>query len=308
MHSAYCSFASTPAGVGLPRSSGGDVAQTAPSVLSKIEISMRIFLHRLPVATAAGLLLLGLAPPTLAQDDDRSFRPLLGVAGMYRPEFRGSADYEFQPLPFVGFQYERWGRTLSMEGTDLKLNLLGDGQFAAGPVLGWRSGRDDDVDNDVVRLLPSIDGTVEGGAFASFSWDVGPGRIGAGANILADLGGVDGGFTVTGDVSWAAPISERLSYSIGANIVWADEEYMQTYYGVTAAGATASGLAAYQADSGGESVGLSASARYQLNDRWGVALLASYDRLLDQAADTPIVTQEGSENQARVGFAVYRAF
>lgn len=266
-------------------------------------------LYRRPAATAAGLLLLGLSSPAFAQDGEGGgVRPLLGVAGIYRPDFRGSADYEFQPLPFVGFEYERWGRTLSVEGTDLKLNLLGDGRFEAGPVLGWRSGRDDDIDNDVVRLLPSIDGTVEGGAFAGVRWDVGPGRIGAGAKVLADLGGVDGGFTVTGDVSWAAPISERLSYSIGANIVWADEEYMQTYYGVTAAGATASGLAPYQPDSGVESIGLSVSARYQLNNRWGVALLASYDRLMDQAADTPIVTQEGSENQARVGFAVFRAF
>ena len=266
-------------------------------------------LSRRPAATAASLLLLGLASPGLAQDGDSGgLRPLLGVAGMYRPEFRGSNDYEFQPLPFVGFQYERWGRTLSVEGTDLKLDLLGAGRFQAGPILGWRSGRDDDIQNAVVRLLPSIDSALEGGAFASASWDVGQGRIGAGTKVLADLGGVDGGYTVSADVSWSAPVNERLSYSVGANIVWADEEYMQTYYGVTGAGAAASGLAAYQADSGIESVGLSASARYQLNDRWGVALLASYDRLLDQAADTPIVTQEGSENQARVGFALYRAF
>ncbi|QDH73480.1 MipA/OmpV family protein [Brevundimonas sp. M20] len=278
-----------------------------PNVLN--EIAMFLSLPRLTTATAAGLLVLALAPSAFAQDgEDDGFHPLVGVAGLYRPQFRGSDDYEFQPLPFIGFQYELGGRTLSMEGLDLKLDLLSGDRFQAGPILGWRSGRDDDIDNAVVRLLPSIDGTVEGGVFANIGWNVGSGRIGAGAKVLADLGGVDGGYTVTADLSWAAPVSDRLSYSVGANIVWADEDYMQTYYGVTAVGAAASGLAAYRADSGVESVGLSASARYQLNARWGIALLASYDRLLDQAADTPIVTQEGSENQARVGFAVYRAF
>ncbi|KFC62013.1 putative MltA-interacting MipA family protein [Devosia sp. LC5] len=264
---------------------------------------------QLAVANFAGLAAFAAGAPAVAQrQPDEAFHPLIGVAGVHRPEFRGSDDYEVQPLPFVGFQYRRGDMTLSMEGTELELDLIGSDRFKAGPIVGYRWGRDDDIENDVVRLLPTIDDTVEGGVFAEMTWVVGQGRVGAGVKVLADLGDAYGGYNVTADVSWSARATDRLSYGVGANVVWADRNYMETYFGVDDLGAAASGLAAYRPDAGIESVGLSANIRYRLSGRWGVAMFASYDRLLDQAADTPIVTEEGSENQARMGFAVYRAF
>lgn len=268
---------------------------------------MSQFKASLLIAAIAGASLT--AHTAVAQDQPaQGFRPLLGVAGVYRPEFRGSEDYEFQPLPFVGFRYGRGGTTVSMDGSDVKLDLLGSDRFEAGPVIGYRSGRDDDIDNTVVRLLPQIDGAVEGGVFAAMTREVGAGRVGAGVKVLADLSDTYGGYTVGLETSWSAPVSARFSYSVGANIVWADESYMDTYFGVDNVGAAASGLDAFQPEAGLESAGVSASLRYQLTDQWGMALIASYDRLLGDAADTPIVTEQGSENQAQVGFAVYRAF
>lgn len=249
------------------------------------------------------------AQTAAAQDrPEQGFHPLVGAAGVYRPEYRGAEDYEFQPLPFIGFRYGRGGVSLSMDGSDLKLDLAGSDRFDAGPVLGYRAGRDDDISNAVIHLLPTIDDAVEGGAFAAVNWQVGGGRLTTGVEVLADLGDAHGGYTVALETAWSARVSDRVSYGLGANVVWADESYMQAYFGVDGAGSAASGLAAFQPEAGVESVGLSANLRYRLTEDWGVAIFASYDRLLDEAADTPIVAQEGSENQAMVGFAVYRAF
>ncbi|AQR63056.1 hypothetical protein BZG35_16365 [Brevundimonas sp. LM2] len=273
---------------------------------------MRSSISSLGASVALGALLI--AHPVFAQDrpeadrPEQGFHPILGVAGLYRPEFRGSDDYEFQPRPFVGFRYGLGGTTLSMQGADFELDLVPNGRFEAGPVIGYRSGRDDDISNEIVRLLPTIDGALEGGAFAKMNWEVGGGTIAAGVKFMADLGDAHEGYSVGLDTSYSAPITERLSYSVGANIVWADDSYMQTYFGVDAAGAVASGLTPFQAEAGLESAGLSANLRYQLNERWGMALFASYDRLLGDAADTPIVTEQGSENQMQVGFAIFRAF
>lgn len=261
------------------------------------------------IAILFALAACGAGRPAKAQGrPDQGFHPLVGVAGLNRPEFRGSDDHEVQPLPFIAFRYGVGDTTLSMDGTALELDLVGGDRFRFGPVIGYRWGRDDDIENQVVSRLATIDATIEGGVAAGMAWSIGGGQVGAGVKLLTDLGDAHGGLTVTADAAWTARATDRLSYSVGANVVWADENYMNTYFGVDGAGAAASGLAAYRPDSGIESVGVSANLRYRLSDRWGMAVFAAYDRLVDQAADTPIVTQEGSENQTQIGFAVYRAF
>ena len=261
------------------------------------------------IAILFGLAACGAGRSAQAQErPDQGFHPLIGAAVLHRPEFRGSDDYEVQPLPFIAFSYGLGGATLSMDGTELELDLAASDRFKIGPIAGYRGGRDDDIENQVVSRLATIDGAVEGGVFAGMTWSLGAGRIDAGVKLLADLGDAHGGYTVTAETAWTVQATDRIRYSVGANVVWADKNYMETYFGVDSVGAAASGLAAYRPDAGLESVGVSANLRYRLSDRWGMAVFAAYDRLVDQAADTPIVTQEGSENQAQIGFAVYRAF
>jgi outer membrane protein len=86
-------------------------------------------------------------------------------------------------------------------------------------------------------------------------------------------------------------------------VTFADSEYVNTVYGVTAEQSTRSGMPAYQAGSGITSVRLAAAANYQLAPRWmaGVRFMAS--RLQGDAADSPI-TEDKSQNSASV-FVAY---
>lgn len=99
--------------------------------------------------------------------------------------------------------------------------------------------------------------------------------------------------------------SDALTLTAGPRVNFGDEGFTDTYFGVTAEAAAASGLEAYDTNGGVTSVGMELSARYNLSDRWGVEGVAAYDRLVDDAADSPIVGL-GSEDQYELRLGVTR--
>lgn len=263
--------------------------------------------HLLTVCLTAPVLAVGGA--AWAEDDARDGLHLsLGAAGVYRPEFKGSKDYEFKPLPFVGLRYGRGDYYVALEGAALRANLLPGGLLEAGPMLSYERGRDDDVKNLAVRRLGEIDGAVNAGVFARKRFDVGNGVLTIGAEALTDTGKVHKGVLATVGVDYDRPLSDR--WSLGANLstTWADRKYMQTYYGVSPAGSLASGLSPYAAKAGIENVELSASLRYRISDRWSALAHGGYRRLVDSAADSSIVVGEGSADQGQLAFILLYSF
>jgi outer membrane scaffolding protein for murein synthesis (MipA/OmpV family) len=45
-----------------------------------------------------------------------------------------------------------------------------------------------------------------------------------------------------------------------------------------------------------------------MNERWSMFGMVSYKQLLNSAADSPLVTRGGSENQSGLAFAIVRKF
>ena len=90
-------------------------------------------------------------------------------------------------------------------------------------------------------------------------------------------------------------------------LTWADNEYMNNTFGITAAQAarSRSGLARYDAGSGLKDVGVDLGIGYMLTDSIHVTGQVGYSRLLGDAADSPLVTGEGSADQfsAMLGLA-----
>lgn len=244
-----------------------------------------------------------------AEDGDRDgLRLSLGAAGVYRPEFKGSKDYELKPLPFVGLRYGRGDYYVALEGGALRANVLPGGVLEFGPVVSYERGRKDDIKNLAIRRLGEIDAAVNAGVFARKRFDVAGGTLGISAEALTDTGKVHKGVLATVGVDYDRQLTDR--WSVGANLstTWADEKYMGTYYGVSRAGALASGLSPYAADAGIETVEVGASLRYRISDRWSALAHGSYGRLVDSAADSPIVAREGSANQGQVVFALLYSF
>ncbi|MBY0520696.1 MAG: MipA/OmpV family protein, partial [Sphingomonas sp.] len=78
---------------------------------------------------------------------------------------------------------------------------------------------------------------------------------------------------------------------------------------VTPAAALTSGLRAYNPGAGLNDIGVSGFVSRRLSPKWNATLFASYSRLIDQAAASPITTSRfGSRNQVSLGAALSYRF
>jgi outer membrane protein len=84
---------------------------------------------------------------------------------------------------------------------------------------------------------------------------------------------------------------------------------MDTYFGVTDSEAAAPGsnLSEFDASSGFRSVGIAARANYELTENTTLHLQGGWDRLVGDAADSPIA-KAGSENQFNIGTGISYKF
>ena len=83
---------------------------------------------------------------------------------------------------------------------------------------------------------------------------------------------------------------------------------MQTYFGVTTSQASASGLKEFNANGGIKDVGTGISIIYPFNKYWSLLTIANYTRLLNDAANSPLVENVGSKNQFWLGLGVAYRF
>jgi outer membrane scaffolding protein for murein synthesis (MipA/OmpV family) len=116
------------------------------------------------------------------------------------------------------------------------------------------------------------------------------------------------GWIMTPSVSVSRALSGRLQISteLSANVV--SDQYAQTYFGVTPAGAAVTGLDPFDAEGGLKDVGLSFGWAYAVTDTWSVTGVSSYRRLLSDAADSPLVDRIGDANQFTMGIGIGRSF
>jgi outer membrane protein len=104
------------------------------------------------------------------------------------------------------------------------------------------------------------------------------------------------------------PVLQRFSLSGGPRFTIEDTKATAPYFSIDATQALASGLPVFNAKGGAHSVGVGAQARYRLSPQWEVHSYVEYDRLLGDAALSPLVTLRGSPNQTAVGIGASYSF
>jgi len=216
------------------------------------------------------------------------------------PDYEGSEDYKAVPVPHFSAQWQN-GRYVTLDGSALKANLLANDTWSLGPVLQYRGKRDDDVDNNKVAKMNEIDAAIEAGAFLGYklalfhlspmydSWDIG-------AQLVTDASGEHDGMLATARTGYTFK-DDKMSFRIGASITYADDDYMDTYFSVSASDAIRSGLKKYKAESGVKDVGVDLTLRLSMTENWGIRGAFAYIGLLEDAKDSPIVDDEGTINQ-----------
>ena len=235
----------------------------------------------------------------------------LGAAAIIQPKYEGSQEYRVIPIPIVmprfvrkpedeSSAYSQVRKRVAFRGLDeIRIRVLGGDRFQVGAVTGWITNRDQD-DADILKGLGDIDGGLVAGAYSAYTW----GAFTFDAAYIEKLTGSSAGPQYRFGVETKQQISDRASVGIRVGTTFASAEFMQTYFGVTQAQSRRSraGLAAYNPDGGIKDVFIQVGGSYDINDRWVFKGGARYGRLLDEAADSPVV-ETADQVSGTVGLA-----
>lgn len=254
---------------------------------------------RTRLATAA-LFVAAIAAPAAAQEG-RGWTVSAGMGAQIAPKFYGSEDYSIFPLPNFGLRRE--GAPVPFESPDesFGIGLLGqDSAFNFGPVARFVAKREDD---DVGAPVGDVGMSFEFGGFVQAF-------IGRNLRLRGELRqAVTGHDGMVGDIAadFILRNGDETIFSIGPRARWADNDFHDAYFGVPVA-IPAAGLAAYNPGSGFYAVGGRAGITQRLGRNWGLFGYAGYDRLIGDAADSPIVQVLGSRSQLSGGLGLFIEF
>ena len=249
----------------------------------------------------------------IAQDRSSDWSGSIGAGVFYGPEFLGSTEDETGVLPMFELTY----RDRYFIGTQgIGANIIENERFRFSSSLGYETGREE---KDSV-LLAGL-GNIDGGATLDFGfeYDLGPvtsylqvskhfkgsegisGAFGVGAGI--PMGVLTGRTNFSDLESTTDPSQLGPILTAGLSADFGDGDYNQAYFGVTGAQSASSGLGAFKAGSGINSVDLSVGVTYPINERWGIGGNITYSRLVGDANNSPITREKDGVG---VGlFAVY---
>ncbi|MEA3412439.1 MAG: MipA/OmpV family protein [Pseudomonadota bacterium] len=122
-----------------------------------------------------------------------------------------------------------------------------------------------------------------------------------GSRLNSDLNPDSNGLSGELMAAYQANFTQRLNMSFGVGTTWANQGYMDHYYGVDPTRARATGLSEYQAVAGFQNAALQMSACYQLTDMWSMGAKVGYLRYLGDAANSPLLDTEEREGDVVTG-------
>lgn len=229
-------------------------------------------------------------------DGDGQLGLQVGGAVLVKPKFEGAKSYDVVGAPIVAPAGSDGNGVVQFKGVDdLRFRLFDYAGFEAGPLVGYRFDRDES-DAATLNGLGDVDGGVVAGGFVAY-------RMGLVKPFLSyhhQVTGDDTGGIARLGVEARIPVFDRFKLTATGGVTWADDDYMQSFFGVTALQSAASGLAAFNAEAGVKDVFFGISADVPVTDRWSVKLSGRYTHLVGDAADSPIVETE-SQWQGGVG-------
>ena len=233
----------------------------------------------------------------------------VGAGISVTPDYEGGDDYEASPVVAGRYNFGADRYIALVSGADaarsghLALNLVAHSRWEIGPTLGVRYARDG-LDNSRVGAMDNIDWAYEAGGFLSYQSASLFVRFGLSIDISDTYGGYIGSLSA----GIKQVVTSRLGITYTTSLSYVDDDYMAAYFGVDAGDSARSGLPFYEADGGIKDVGLGMTVDYKFTPQWGLISGVNYYRLTGDAEDSPIVAQEGNENQLKAGLVLTYSF
>lgn len=225
----------------------------------------------------------------------------LGLGFGIVPDYEGSSDYTAVPLPFLSMRFAN-NMSILWVANKARADLVPSRNWMAGPLVEYISSRAD-VDNNKVDRLENVDASLMLGGFVGYNID----RFSFTLEATADVADGNDGTLVRLKGSYHMPIDEEWSALFIVYTTWADNDYMEAYFGIDQANSTRSGLKTFDADSGIKDVGFVVPVTYSPWEHWSVMGALGYKRLVGDAEDSPVVDDAGDANQFLAGaFIIYK--
>lgn len=157
---------------------------------------------------------------------------------------------------------------------------------------------------DLLPGLPVVDRTFEAGIYALW-WQ--SDRVRLRGAVRRGVGGHNGWIAQLG-ADYVRRDADRWLVSLGPRVTLADAPFQRNWFGVSPEASIATGLPRYNGGSGLYSVGLTSRVNVELTRHWGLQAQALYERLIDDAARSPIIRRVDSQNQLSVGVGATYSF
>jgi len=211
-----------------------------------------------------------------------------GLAVIAGREYQGSDESRTMAVPLIEYQWANGWFAGTTNGVGYNFSDRQDMQYGARltPAFGRKESR-----SQPLRGMGDIDARAEIGGFFNYfvSKEVSLSsslRYGSGQNsngLLADLG-----------LGYSTELSGNLRLGLGVAATLANAEYMQSYFGVTAAQAARSGYALYKPGAGLRDVRANLSLTYRINPNMSATAGISTSMLSGDASDSPLVRQKST--------------
>lgn len=243
-----------------------------------------------------GALLALLATPTLAAEPPQGTTLTLGGGVGVAPRYSGSDENRVSTALVLDYSMRNGFFVSSTRGLGYG-NSLGDFDYSA--ALSYRTGRKDhNVDSDTMsdgsdhlRGMGNVKGSalgVVGLGYKLTNW------LSAQLQAEVPFSQRDNGAALHFGIVSPLYHSPKNSVTLGLTSSWGTNDYMQTYYGVSATQSAASGFTQYHAGSGIYASSLNLDWTHNFTESWSVVADAGYTQLAGDARNSPIVQRKAS--------------
>lgn len=243
-----------------------------------------------------GALLALLATPTLAAEPPLRTSLTVGGGVDVAPRYSGSDENRVSTALVLDYSMRNGFFVSSTRGLGYG-NNLGNVDYSA--ALSYRTGRKDhNVDSDdmndgsdYLRGMGNIKGSALGVVDLGYNFTP---WLSAQLQAEVPFSQRDNGAAL--HVGIVSPLyhSPKNSVTMALTSSWGTNDYMQTYYGVSASQSAASGFTQYDAGSGIYAWSLNLDWTHNFTERWSVVADAGYTQLAGDARNSPIVQRKSS--------------
>ncbi|MDX2235274.1 MAG: MipA/OmpV family protein [Hyphomonadaceae bacterium] len=229
---------------------------------------------------------------------------VVGAGAAYGPKFVGAEDSETVAFPYLSITYRNRFFLDARQG--LGFFAINNEDGVAGIAVGAGPARDSKDDR---RLFDGVDDIDSGAALRVFGSKT-LGVVEASGAVTRTSGDVEG-TTLDLGLGTGLPLGETTFVGLSVGATWADEDYLNGLFGVTAAQAqrratqrltqpNLTPLRAFEPESGFHQASVELSFTHVMAEKWVLTASVGYSQLLGDAADSPFVREVGAPSGALV--------